>query len=165
MDNRTIQSDDVADAFNEYFFNVAHSLQTYPVNTKSPLNLLKNACQPISQSMKVIPVTKGEITNIVGPLKSKKSSGYDGISSNILKLCSAFISAPLSYICNMSIITGVFPERLKYAVIKPLYKKGDKVDITNYRPISMLTVFSKILEKVMHHRLSQQYCGAGTIWF
>jgi hypothetical protein len=49
----------------------------------------------------------------------------------------------------MSIITGVFPEHLKYAVIHPLFKSGDKADITNYRPISMLTVFSKILEKVM----------------
>jgi ribosomal protein S17 len=54
----------------------------------------------------------------------------------------------------MSIITGVFPDRLKYAVIKPLYKKGDKVDITNYRPISMLTVFSKVLGKTMYNRLN-----------
>jgi hypothetical protein len=65
------------------------------------------------------------------------------------------ISEPFSYICNMSIMTGVFPDRLKYAVIKPLYKKGDKVDITNYRPISMLTAFSKVLEKTMYHRLNQ----------
>jgi hypothetical protein len=55
----------------------------------------------------------------------------------------------------MSIITGVFPDRLKYAVIKPLYKKGDKVDIANYRPISMFTVFSKVIEKTMHCRLNQ----------
>jgi hypothetical protein len=50
----------------------------------------------------------------------------------------------------MSIITGVFPNHLKYAVIKALYKKDDKVDIANYRPISMLTVFSKVTEKTMH---------------
>jgi hypothetical protein len=55
----------------------------------------------------------------------------------------------------MSISTGIFPERLKYALIKPLYKTGDKVDIKNYRPISMLTVFSKVIEKVMYCRLSQ----------
>ena len=155
MDNRNIQSNDVADAFNEYFLNIAHSLQTHHDKTSSPLELLKNAYQPILQSMKVIPVTKGEIINIICSLKSKKSSGYDGISSKVLKLCSVFISAPLSYICNMSIINGVFPERLNYDVIKPLCKKGDKVDITNYRPISMLTVFSKVLERVMHCRLSQ----------
>jgi hypothetical protein len=55
----------------------------------------------------------------------------------------------------MSIITGVFPDRLKYAVKKPLYKKGDKVDIANYIPISMLTVFSKATEKTIHCRLNQ----------
>jgi hypothetical protein len=93
--------------------------------------------------------------NIIGSLKSKKSSGYDEISSKILKCCDVFISTPFSYICNMSISTGVFPERLKYAVVNPLYKSGDKADITNYRPISMLTVSSKILEKVMHSRLTQ----------
>jgi hypothetical protein len=66
-----------------------------------------------------------------------------------------FMSAPLSYICNMSIITGLFPHHLKYAVIKPLYKKGDKLYIANYRPISMLTVFSKVIEKTMHCILNQ----------
>jgi hypothetical protein len=105
--------------------------------------------------MKVIPVTKGEIISIICSLKSKKSSGYDGISSKILKLCSVLISAPLSYICNMSSSTGIFPECLKYAVIKPLYKKGDNVDIKNYRPVSMLTVFSNVIEKVMYCRFSQ----------
>jgi hypothetical protein len=100
-------------------------------------------------------VTKGEIISIICSLKSKNASGYDGMSSNVLKLCSMAISESFSYTCNMSIMTGVFPDRLKYAVIKPLYKIGDKVDITNYRPISMLTVFSKVLEKTMYHRLNQ----------
>jgi hypothetical protein len=49
--------------------------------------------------------------------------------------------------------SGTFPERLKYSVINPLYKKGDKLLISNYRPISLLTSFSKIVEKVMFNRL------------
>jgi hypothetical protein len=108
LDNKNIQSKDAADAFNEYFLNIAHSLQTHSDKINSPLKLLNNAYQPIFQSMKLIPVTKGEIINIIGSLKSKKSSGYDGISSKILKLCSVFISVPLFFICNLSIITGVF---------------------------------------------------------
>lgn len=155
MDNKDIQFKDAADVFNDYFLNIADNLQTHIDNMNSPLRLLKNAYQTVFPSMGVIPVTKGEIINTICSLKSKKSSGYDGISSKILKLCSMAISEPLSYICNMSIMTGAFPDRLKYAVIKPLYKKGDKVDITNYRPISMLTVFSKVLEKTMYHRLNQ----------
>jgi hypothetical protein len=154
MGNKKIQSKDAADAFNECFLNIALNLQTHSDKINSPLELLKNAYQPIFQSMKIILVTKGEIINIISSLKSKNSSCYDGISSEILKLSSVFVSVPLSYMCNMSVITGVFRECLKYAVIKPLYKKEDHGDITNYRPISMLTAFSKVMEKIMHSRLS-----------
>jgi hypothetical protein len=105
--------------------------------------------------VEVIPVTTGEIISIICSLKSRTFSGYDGISSEILKLCSMTISQPLSYICNMPIVTGAFPDHLKIAVIKPLYKKGDKVDMANYRPISMLTVFKKVIEKTMYRRLNQ----------
>jgi hypothetical protein len=71
----------------------------------------------------------------------------------VLKTCAPFISSPLNYICNLIIFSGNFPERLKYSEIKPLYKKGDKNQITNYRPISLLTAFSKIIENVILHRL------------
>ena len=56
-------------------------------------------------------------------------------------------------ICNRMLSTGTFPDRLKYSEIKPMYKKGDKTLITNYRPISLLPVFSKIFEKVLYKRL------------
>jgi len=52
-------------------------------------------------------------------------------------------------------MTGVFPDHLKYAVIKPLYMKGERSSIFSYRPISLFTVFSKVLEKTMYHRLNQ----------
>ena len=71
----------------------------------------------------------------------------------ILKLSAPFITSPLTYICNKSLSTGTFPERLKYALIRPVYKKGDKHLVTNYRPISLLTSFSKIFEKLIFTRL------------
>jgi hypothetical protein len=62
--------------------------------------------------------------------------------------------------------TGIFPDRLKYSEIKPIYKKGDKTLITNYRPISLLTVFSNIFEKVIYKRLYylKQYLSKVTVW-
>jgi hypothetical protein len=51
------------------------------------------------------------------------------------------------------VLTGIFPERLKHSTIKPLYKKGDKTDPSNYRPISLLTSFSKVIEKALYNRL------------
>jgi hypothetical protein len=67
-----------------------------------------------------------EIKNINKYLKSKNSCGYDEISVKILKISCPFITAPLNYICNRSILSGSFPTRLKYSVIKPLLKKGDE---------------------------------------
>jgi len=71
----------------------------------------------------------------------------------LLKISASYISSPLTYICNRAISTGIFPDRLKYSIIKPMYKKGDKSDPSNYRPISMLTSFSKVLEKALYRRL------------
>jgi len=105
---------------------------------------------------KQFPVTEGEIRGIINSMKPKNSSGYDGMSTKILKLCGSQISKPLAFIIDKSIKTGVFLECLKYAVITPLHKRGDVSDMANYRPtISLLPVFSKIFEKAMHSRLNQ----------
>ena len=105
-----------------------------------------------------------EIISIIKSLKTKNSFGYDEISTKILKISATFISSPLTYICNKSISSGIFPERLKYSIIKPLYKKGDRTDLSNYRPISILTSFSKVLEKVLYKQL-MEYLNNNNILF
>jgi hypothetical protein len=65
----------------------------------------------------------------------------------------SYILCPLIYICNRPLSTGIFPSGLKNSQVHPIYKKGDKTDITNYRPISLFTSFSKIFEKVIFNRL------------
>jgi hypothetical protein len=92
---------------------------------------------------------------IIHSLKPKKSSGCDEIKSKILKACASLISHPLSYIYYHSLYTGIFPNCLKIAVVKPHYKNGDKTSMTNYRPISLITVFNIVLKKAIHSRLSQ----------
>jgi hypothetical protein len=99
------------------------------------------------------PTTTSDIENIIKTLKPKNSYGCVEISTKLLKISASFISSPPNYICNKVITKDVFPDRLKYSVIKPLYKKGNKRDVSNYRPISLLTPFSKILEKVIQTRL------------
>jgi hypothetical protein len=64
---------------------------------------------------------------------------------------------PLTHIFNKLFSSGVFPDQLKYAVIKPLFKKGVRAQLSNYRPISPLTGFSKLLEILMFHRLNQHF--------
>jgi hypothetical protein len=69
-------------------------------------------------------VSPKEIEDVVNSLKMKDSYGYDGISTNVLKQSITYISSPLTHICNLMISTGIFPTKLKFAEIKPLYKKG-----------------------------------------
>jgi hypothetical protein len=75
--------------------------------------------------------------------------------ASIQYISANYICSPITHICNKTISSGIFPERLKYSIIKPLYKKGDKTDPSNYRPISLMTSFSKVLEKALHNRLSE----------
>ena len=75
------------------------------------------------------------------------------LSSIILKASTPYVSSP--YMFNKILSTGTFPNRLKFSEVKPLYKEGDKTEFSNYRPISLLTSFSKIIEKIIYKRL---YC-------
>jgi hypothetical protein len=98
-------------------------------------------------------VTSKEIENVVNSFKPKCFHGYHGILIKILKQSVPYILSPLTYLCNLMISTGIFPTRLKFAEIKPVHKKGEKSNISNYRPISLLTSFSKIFEKIIFTRL------------
>jgi hypothetical protein len=105
--------------------------------------------------MTLIPTTPNRISKIIKSLKNKSSCGYDEIPLNILKISVPFIKSPLIYIINKSITIGIFPEHLKYSQINPVFKSGDKADMCNYRPIALLTSFSKIFEKIIYKRLYQ----------
>jgi hypothetical protein len=80
--------------------------------------------------------------------------GYDKIPPKTLKFSFPFITFPLGYISNKILSTGIFPDRLKYAEIKPLFKDGNENDPFNYRPISLLTTFSKMFGNILS-RLNQ----------
>ena len=85
------------------------------------------------------------------------SKGYDGISTEHLKFINKDISKCLTLIINQSLNSGIFPDKLKVAKVTPIFKKGDKQIITNYRPISVLPVISKIFETVIHEQLSEYF--------
>ncbi|CAB3997091.1 Hypothetical predicted protein [Paramuricea clavata] len=86
-------------------------------------------------------------------MKDNKSPGYDEINAKIIKTVATDISQPLTHIFNFSFATGFIPEQLKLALVTPIFKAGDKQIFENYRPISVLTCFSKLLEKLMYKRL------------
>ena len=85
-------------------------------------------------------------------MKTNKSPGYNHISFNTINNVFDFIVESLRYIFRNSLAQGIFPKEMKIAEITPTYKGGDKENIVNYRPISFLLYFSKILEKIMYNR-------------
>ena len=91
-----------------------------------------------------------EIISVINNLPMKTSSGHDKISCIILKEIKDIIAQPLSLVVNQAFNTGVFPSKLKLAKVIPLYKKGDKTSIENYRPISLLPCMSNVLEKIIN---------------
>jgi len=124
------------------------------VNTaKNPNYYLANLFHALFPSIKFQNTLTREIEKIINSLRMKNSYGYDEISIKVLKIIVPFISSPLCYICNKSMLSGIFPARLKYATVKPLLRKGNKDNIANYRPISLLTSFSKVFEKLIYDRL------------
>ena len=103
-------------------------------------------------SMFIEPVTDDEIHKIVISL-NKSAPGYDGVNAQVLELCILDIRQLLCYLCNRSLIEGIFPCEMKIANVLPLYKSGDPMLFNNYRPVSLLCILSKVFEKVMYSRL------------
>ena len=98
--------------------------------------------------MLIDPITENEMQTEINLLKQNKSPGYDGINSKVIKVIGKELSKPLTHIFNTTFITGIIPDQLKIALITLIFKTGE-----NYRPISVLTCFSKLLEKLMYKRL------------
>ena len=98
-------------------------------------------------------ITPNEIIEIVRNLKNRSSSGFDEIDVKIVKKVIHIICIPLSNIFNSSMTSGIFPEKMKIAKVIPVYKTGSTESVNNYRPISVLPMFSKIYEKCLYNRL------------
>ena len=98
------------------------------------------------------PITEEEVIKVIKNLDTKKSAGHDGISILIIKKLADELSNPLTYIFNMSLKSGIVPDQLKIARVVPIHKKDSKNVFNNYRPISVLPGFSKILERLVFNR-------------
>ena len=105
------------------------------------------------KSMFLIPADENEVTCIVRNCSNKSSEDSDNISMKLLKEVFQYIVKPYTYICNLSFKNGIFPDGMKLAKVVPLFKSGDKNSFNKYRPVSLLSQFSKILEKLFDKRL------------
>ena len=107
----------------------------------------------VNYSMHAKPLTENEVLKYCNEIKTQ-AVGFDDISPSIMKLGIHYILKPLTYLVNQSFKTGSFPEDLKIAKVIAIHKSGNRNEIRNKRPISILNAFSKVYEKAIHNRLS-----------
>jgi len=144
----------ISNLFNNYFCTVGENLQKNIKN--NPNDSYKSYMpSPPKDSMYCAPVSAAEICDIIKNMHSNKSPGPDNIGPRLLKSIAPIVVLPLTHLFNLSFTTGIVPDLLKIAKVIPVYKNGERCIVNNYRPISLLSVFDKILENLMHTRL---YC-------
>ena len=99
-------------------------------------------------------IEKEKVLKYLSNIDISKATGTDGIGPRLLKLAAPHIAEHVTFICNHSINNSVFPNKWKEAKVTPLHKGGPSEEVNNYRPISILPVLSKVLEKHVHDCLS-----------
>ena len=118
----------------------------------------------MNATLKEASLTENELEEAVKSLSKKKASGPDGLDVNIIISVYKIIKRPQLKIFNDSLLLGIFPQTTKIVKVLPFYKSGKKNLMTNYRPMSVLPSFSKILERIMYNLL-YSYLNDNNLFF
>ena len=147
---------EVANHFNNFFSTVAENIGKDTVYDPSDHPSLIEIKKQNDCTNKFVfeKVTTDKVEKIINNINIKKATGADGIPAKIIKCSKSIIAPQITSILNMSIDQSVFPDKLKKAQVTPLYKKNDPLLKTNYRPVSVLCIFSKIFLKILEQQLS-----------
>lgn len=138
---------DITNRFNNYFINVGPTLSRKIAKTSKTFKEYLGS--KYTDSIFLEPIATSEVENELKKLNPNKSCGYDDISPRVIRDISALISCPLTHIFNPSITTGIIPYQMKISVVSQIHKSNEKDVFQNYRPIAVLSCFSKILERLM----------------
>ena len=146
----TTDKQKITDGFNKFYINVGPNLaDKIPSDNRPATTYMKGR---IDQSMAILPVVQDEVEKIIKGLK-ESSAGWDLIDCKVVKQTYMSFIKPLTHVMNLSLMTGIVPLELKVARVIPIFKSGETNVFTNYRPVSVLPLFSKILERLMYNRL------------
>ena len=151
--NKTVNSPkEIAEELNNHFTSIAKNIEKKLIKPNCDFSkFLKN---PNKDSFFITPTSKEEVASIIKTFKNNKSTGRFSIPTKFLKLFQNALSEPIALLDNLSFSTGIFPTNLKTANVIPLFKKDDHTLCSNYLPISFLSNLSKIIERLIHARLT-----------
>ena len=147
----TTNQKQVANIFNNYFINVAENLSNDLGAPKSSID--KYLDNPNKFNFFITPTDPQEVLNLINELDPKKASDVYNISPKFIIDSKFFLAETLCKLFNKSIEDHCFPDKLKFAKVIPSHKGKSKMNCKNYRPLSLLPIFSKIMEKLMYNRL------------
>jgi hypothetical protein len=144
----------IADEFIKYFVGVASEIAEQIHVADLPDDYFDPEPDHPIFDFSSSPVSCSEISDAINQLQIKKTLDVNGMSTHILSKFSLCLSNPLKHVISLSFNNGIVPNQLKIAKVIPVFKSGDRRLIENYRPISLLNVFSKVFEKIVHNRLT-----------
>lgn len=145
----SVDKREIAEHFSAHYATYGQKLASAIIKVPTSVHLC-----PKPQTMFMQPTDETEIEDIIGNLKSNTSPGFDNIRTETLKEIKSYIKKPIAYIVNKIIGEGKWPDSFKRGIIKPIYKNGDKYEVKNYRPITLISNISKIAEKVIGKRVT-----------
>ena len=143
----------IANKFNLFFTNIAQTLAR-DIKYDGTKHFKYYLNKHINAVFNFENVDEDTVRKTIQTLPSKNSCGLDGISSKLIKIIEPAIIKPLTLLINQVLNTGIFPDELKIAKVIPIFKKDDPTLFKNYRPISLLSTISKIIEKIIFTQLS-----------
>ena len=142
----------IANNFNDFFINIGPTLSSKikPDSKASYKDFLKNKTNHVFNFQTI---DRTIVLKTINDLPNKANCGFDNLSLKLIKSIKFDILDSLTLIINQSLMSGVFPDKLKLAKVIPLYKEGDSTITDNYRPNSLLPTLSKVLEKIVYNQL------------
>ena len=148
-----VNRQEISNTMNEYFCSVGKDLASKIEDAPNPMLTGKYNLNPDNKRFNFRPIVVQDIRDAMGKIKTSKSLGSDNIPSYFLKLATPYIENALVFMFNTSLETSQFPDCWKNARITPIFKEGDRAERSNYRPISVLPVISRLFEKLVFNQL------------
>ena len=149
----TTNSQSISTLFNTFFTGIGNTLAD-AIRQRLPTNIFTNNQIPqFNSTFEFKEIKIKSVFKQLSNLKTNKSTGLDGISARLLKDAAAIIAPTLTDIFNQSLKSSVFPKIWKKGKVTPIYKSGDRSNMSNYRPITVLPILSKILERLVHTQI------------
>lgn len=162
--NVIVDDNDIANCLNNYFTNIAAELRRQIcINPDDTVNALRTLCRSNSD-FQISSISQSDVLSIIAGMEGNKSPGYDNISAKFVKECAQELAPTFVHLFNKMVSSSIYPNCLKIHKVVPIPKKSNASSIDDYRPVAVLSIVDKIIEKVLFHKLSDYFEGNNLLY-